>query len=145
MIITFSLAALLATGLFAGASLYIQAAEHPARLKIPAHVARIQWRHSYLRAAIMQMSLAVIGFAAAVGVWRLTGDAHWLAGAVLLIAVVPYTFIFIMPTNRRLMDTGTDLSDGETFALLAVWIRLHAVRSVLSVAALLVMSQAALS
>ena len=54
--------ALLATALFAGASIYITFVEHPARMLCPIPWAVAQWRPSYKRATLMQASLAVIGF-----------------------------------------------------------------------------------
>jgi hypothetical protein len=47
-------------------------------------------------------------------------------------AVVPFTFIVIMPTNDKLLATGRDLGSDETRALLIRWGHLHAVRTVLS-------------
>lgn len=63
----------------------------------------------------------------------------WLVAAVLLGSVVPFAFIGIMPTNRALLAPGRDLSSSETRALLEKWGRLHAVRSLLSLSALLVL------
>lgn len=40
-----------------------------------------------------------------------------------------------MPTNHRLQMPGRDLASSETRALLGKWGKLHAVRSVLSLAA----------
>ena len=62
----------------------------------------------------------------------------WLAGAVLLGAVVPFTFTAIIPPNHALLAPERDLSSPETRALLEKWGRLHAVRSVLSLLASLV-------
>jgi hypothetical protein len=65
----------------------------------------------------------------------LGGNAMWLAGAVFLGLVVPFTFIAIMPTNRRLEEPSRDRASGETRTLLEKWGKLHAVRSVLSLVA----------
>jgi hypothetical protein len=62
----------------------------------------------------------------------------WLVGSGLLFFVVPFTLIVIMPTNKRLLDPGVDRSSPETYELLRRWGRLHAVRSVMSAASLLV-------
>jgi hypothetical protein len=143
MLTALSIAALLATGLFGGAALYIQAVVFPVQKRSDARAALVHWRESYPRATVMQVSLAVIAFLAAVGVWQILGDARWLAGGLLQIAVVPYTLIFVMPTNRRL--SSPTLSDDEIAGLLAAWNRLHAVRTALSVAALTVMAHGAIS
>jgi hypothetical protein len=56
---------------------------------------------------------------------------------VLLLAVIPFTATAILPTNKKLLDseTANDLELAEK--LLTRWGRLHAVRSVLSSASLL--------
>ena len=45
---------------------------------------------------------------------------------------MPFTFAVIMPTNNKLLAPGRDLNSPETRALLVLWGRLHAVRTVLS-------------
>jgi Domain of unknown function (DUF1772) len=124
--------AVLSSGLFAGAALYITAVEHPARISQGALIALHEFRPSYKRAAPLQASLAVICFLCSVVVWRLTGRLAWLAGGALVGAVVPFTLAFIMPTNRLLLDAASPLKDDEALVLLAKWARLHAVRAFLS-------------
>jgi len=55
--------------------------------------------------------------------------------ALLIGAVVPFTFIGIMPTNRALLAPGRDLDATETRTLLERWAKLHAVRTILGIAA----------
>lgn len=86
------------------------------------------WGPSYTRATWMQAPLALLGFLAGICAWWLGGGGSWLAGALLLAAVV-------MPTNRALIAQGK-LATAGTRVLLERWGRLHAVRSVLSLAAL---------
>ena len=83
----------------------------------------------------MQAPLAILSFLAGVMSWLFGGGLMWLAGAVLIGLVVPFTFIAIMPTNHRLLAPGRDLASVETRTLLEKWGRLHAVRSALSLAA----------
>lgn len=87
----------------------------------------------------MQASLAVVGLLASVGAWYGTGDGAFLAGGLLLGAVVPFTLVIILPTNRRLLAPGLDADSPEAAALLRRWGRLHAVRSVLGAAAFVVL------
>ena len=63
--------AIVSTALFAGAALYINVAEHPARMLLETRHAVRQWAPSYQRATLMQAPLALIGLA--------TGIAAWLA------------------------------------------------------------------
>lgn len=130
--------ATLSSTLFAGAAIYINLVEHPARMSCDTKTAAMQWAPSYKRATIMQASLAIAGFLTGVAAWLLGGGRSWLMGAVLLGAVVPFTFMAIMPTNHTLQEPGRDLSSPETRALLEKWGGLHAVRSLLSFLASLV-------
>ena len=64
-----SLAAILACTLFAGAAIYINLVEHPARLACGTEIAAKQWAPSYKRATVMQASLAMIAAAAGAARW----------------------------------------------------------------------------
>jgi len=106
---TLSFLTLLTSGLFAGAALYVTAVEHPARMSQGASFALQEFRPSYKRAAPLQAALALICFLCSLAVWRLTGQWAWLAGGVSVGAVVPFTFAFIMKTNRLLLDAALPL------------------------------------
>jgi len=125
----------LASALFAGVALYINIAEHPARMRLDTSNAARQWAPSYQRATRMQAPLALIGFFAGAGAWLMSGGLAWLVAAVLIGAVVPFTFIAIMPTNHQLPAPERDPGSSETRALLEKWSRLHAVRSALGLLA----------
>jgi hypothetical protein len=138
MLAVFQFLAVLCCILFAGAAIYINLVEHPARMGCDTKTAATVWAPSYKRATVMQAPLAVLSFLAGVGAWLLGGGILWLIGAVLIGLVVPYTFIAVMPTNHQLLALGRDLSSVETRSLLEKWGRLHAVRSVLSFVACIV-------
>ena len=140
----FSFVAILACTLFAGAAVYINVVEHPARLSCGTEVAARQWAPSYKRATVMQASLAILATAAGSARWVETRDPLWLAGSVMIFAVVPVTLLVVLPTNRKLLEPGRDLASGETRALLVKWGRLHAIRSVLSLIASLALIGAAI-
>jgi hypothetical protein len=127
--------AVLATALFAGAAIYINLVEHPARMSCSTELAATVWAPSYQRATVMQASLAIIATLAGLASWILGAGLPWLAGALLIFAVVPVTFAIIMPTNKLLLTPGRDLRSAETRELLVKWGRLHAIRSVLAMLA----------
>ena len=127
--------AVLSCTLFTGAAIYINLVEHPARMGCDTKTAATVWAPSYKRATVMQASLAILSFLAGVSAWLLGSGILWLAGAVVIGLVVPFTFIAIMPTNHQLLEPGRDLASDETRKLLEKWARLHAVRSVLSLVA----------
>lgn len=129
-----SLTAILACALFAGAAIYINLVEHPARLSCGTEAAAKQWAPSYKRATIMQASLAIVASVAGGVRWLQSQDALWLLGAGAILSVIPFTLFVIRPTNTKLLEPGRDLSSKETRSLLESWGRLHAVRSVLSLA-----------
>jgi hypothetical protein len=134
----FELLATICCGIFAGAAIYINAVEHPARMTCGAKVALAQWAPSYQRATVMQASLAVAGFLFALAAWLAGATAQVLAAGVVLVSVAPFTLLVIMPTNKRLQSVNADAHADETIALLSRWNRLHAVRSALSFVALVI-------
>jgi uncharacterized membrane protein len=129
--------ATLAAGLFAGAAIYIDLAEQPARKQIDTATALKEWRPSYKRAAVVQPLLAAVGFLSAVAAWLMGGSIWWLVGGVLLVAVIPYTLIIVFPTNNRLLDPAIDENPDLARRLLVRWGRLHTVRSIMSLATFL--------
>jgi hypothetical protein len=133
------LVALLCTGLFAGAAIYVSLVEHPARLECGAAVAVAEFGPSYRRAAVMQASLAVVGCLAGIVAWAQGSAMSVLVSGLLLGAAIPFTLIAIRPTNKRLLDAGLDRGSPEAAALLARWGRLHAVRGVVSGVAFLLL------
>ena len=123
------------SGLFAGAAVYVNLVEHPARLECGNNVALREFAPSYRRATVMQASLAVGGAVSGLVAWLFGSGMPFLLGAVLLGSVVPFTLIVIFPTNHRLLDPALLPDSGEATDLLASWGRLHAVRSLLSISA----------
>lgn len=128
----------LCTALFAGASLYINLVEHPARMECGTALAAAEFGPSYRRATVMQGSLAVAAFLTGTWAWWLNSIGAWLVGGILIGAVVPFTLIAILPTNKKLLDPLLDPNSELARTLLKKWGRLHAVRTGLSVVALVI-------
>ena len=127
---------LVTASLFAGAAFYVNFAEQPARLALNERASLIQWQRSYERAALMQASLALAGFALGLAAWWWDGrDPRWLIGGFLLLAAWPYTLLVIKPVNDRLKATDPLSAGAQTRALIERWGRLHAGRTVLGVLA----------
>jgi hypothetical protein len=139
VMLIFQFIAVLATTLFAGAAIYINIAEHPARMECGTLLAATVFGPSYRRAAVMQALLALIATVAAVGAWFTGAAAVWLIGAVLIFAVVPFTVLVIGPTNKKLLDPAVDRSSDTVHRLLQRWGRLHAMRSALALASSIVL------
>jgi hypothetical protein len=130
--------ALIAAALFAGAAIYINAAEQPARLRLDDRALLTEWKLAYKRGFAMQAPLAVAGFLlGTVAGWQ-TANWLWFVGAVVIVLNWPYTLLVIMPVNNRLMALSLDAATPEVRELVSTWGNLHSVRSALGAAATLI-------
>ena len=138
MILAMEFVATFCTGLFAGASLYISLVEHPARMECGTTLAATEFGPSYRRGAVMQASLAIGAFLAAMVSFAFASNYAWLIGGICIVAVIPFTLIVILPTNKKLLDPSLNRNSEAARGLLVRWGRLHAVRTALSLAAFVV-------
>ena len=129
--------ALVLAAAFARAAFYINFAEHPARLGLDDKSSLKQWKPSYDAGYTMQATLVgasgILGLLAA---WT-SQNWHWIVGAVLILSNVPYTLMGIMPTNHKLEAISEADAGPSSRAMLVLWGRLHAIRTLLGVSATL--------
>jgi Domain of unknown function (DUF1772) len=126
------LIALVVAAIFFGAAIYINLAEHPARLNLTVNAALAHWGPSYKRGFMMQASLAVVSGVFGFVAWWTNGNPFWAIGAILMLLNWPFTMLVIMPLNHKLEATPLEGASQETKSLLIRWGHLHAVRSLLS-------------
>ncbi len=118
--------ATLCAALFTGGALYVSLVEHPARMADMV-IALREFRHSYRRAAPWQASTAVIC------------EWWWAIGGLMVGAVVPFTLLVMLPTNKHLLDEKARLNPDDATSLLEHWGQLHWVRSILGTLGLVVL------
>jgi len=135
----FDTVATFATGTFFGAAAFISIVQHPAAVETdPAFAVRF-FAPMYRRAAPMQAGLAMTGTFAGAGAWLSGSGTGFGVAAALLFAVVPFTLVVMKPINDRLIASGQGADVPGTAELLRRWAALHAVRSLLSGLAFLVL------
>ena len=91
--------ATLSAALFAGAALYINVAEHPARMRGDVSSALAQWAISSSRAKLLQAPLAIVASLASLAAWLFRAGTWWLVAGIPIGAVVTFTLLVIRPTN----------------------------------------------
>jgi hypothetical protein len=129
--------ALVLAAAFAGAAIYVSVAEQPSRLLLDDRAMLAQWKPSYERGKVMQASLALVSGFLGIVVGSMSGRWSWFAGAILIMANWPYTFLVILPTNEQLNAIADAQAGAASRALIEKWGSLHMVRSGLGAAATL--------
>ena len=129
--------ALVVAALFTGAAVYVNAVEHPARRHLDPRAALQEWQPAYKRGAAMQATLALVGFVLAATAAFLGAGPLVALGAAFIIAPWPWTFLAIMPLNKRLMAMTVDEAEAgpDVHSMLDRWNALHRVRTLLGAAA----------
>lgn len=130
----------LSTALFAGNSMCVSFIEHNARLECGPRVGSTQFVPSFRRAAKIQGTLAAIAsVSSAVAYFGGDRDQKWLIAGLLMFSILPYTKLVMMPINYPLLDPSIDRDSDKTKSLLEQWGSRHLVRTLLSLAATLLL------
>ncbi|MDD9965822.1 MAG: DUF1772 domain-containing protein [Myxococcales bacterium] len=119
---------------FAGAALYINWSEQPARMGLDDRAMLRAWKPSYRRGFEMQASLAAVSGVLGVVAGIMEHAPLACFGGGLMLANWPFTLLAIAPVNRALGATEEAAADASTRQLMHRWGRLHAVRTALGCA-----------
>ena len=143
--VVIGLFALVLASLFTGAAFYITLVEQPARLALEDRSLLAEWKPSYKRGFNIQGSLAAT--TAVIGVIAYVQAGNWLSlvGALAIFANWPYTLIFLIPTNNKLLAIPLESAGPETRRMIEAWGRGHLVRGCLGAMAVVAFLLAALS
>lgn len=131
--------ALAVAALFAGAALYVNVVEQPARMALAPGPLLAQWKPAYRLGTRMQAPLAIAGLVLAAAAWWFEGGWGWLVGGLLMGANWPWTLLVIMPVNSRLAAMDPASAGPEVHPLVRQWGVLHAGRTTLGLLAVAVM------
>lgn len=128
----------LSAGIFAGAAIYINLVEHPARMECGPELAVPEFGSSYRRGALFMGTLLMSGVSSASAAWLICENWLWLVGACFLLALIPLTLVFIFPINKRLLDASLERGSDTAVKLMTLWGRWHLVRSLSGLTAFLI-------
>jgi hypothetical protein len=125
-------------GLFAGQALAYNVIIMPALRTVSPQAALPIWAKSYTKGKNSQVSLILISVLAGLPVYYKTQNAFFLSGPLIMASIIPFTFAFIMPVNRRLLGILEDHKKGGESSLSELynkWDLLHFGRTVLGLSA----------
>ena len=105
---------------FAGAAVYVNIVEQPARLALDDQALLSEWgpsdRRGFALFAAFALASAVAGFVA----WFESQDVRWVFGALIVISTWPYAFFVMAPLNNQILSLhGGDVAAAR--ALVRQW------------------------
>jgi hypothetical protein len=112
--------ALAAAGALAGAGLYLNLVEQPARLGLEDAALLNEWRPSDRRGFALIALLALISAICGLSAFFESGDVRFAIGSAIVILTWPYAFFIMSPLNNQILSlSARDL--GATRVLVRQW------------------------
>lgn len=128
--------ALAAAGAFTGASLYVNYVEQPARLALSDDALIKEWEPSDHRGFIVLAGFAALAALFGFIAFRELDDIRWIAGALVMLASWPYTYLAIVPLNNRILAYIDADAAHEARRVIDLWGRLELGQTAIGVLAI---------
>lgn len=119
-------------GIQFGVALTASVIIHPILVKVEKTVAIEIFKPFFDKTHILVLILSIFITILALVYSIFTGNLWWVGVSLLLHLNGPYTLLFMMPINKRLMDKNVDPGSEKTAEDLKKWGKLHLVRTVLN-------------
>nr|XP_022299895.1 uncharacterized protein LOC111108362 [Crassostrea virginica] len=124
--------------IFCGSAYYVNFVQTPAMMAVKdTKAVRDLWKEMFLRAKVYQSGFALSSAALSTALGFHEPSQYrwlWFGSAAALIAVVPWTFIVMMPDIKRLLEDDVVEKEGERWVRdkISLWSRRHGFRTFLS-------------
>ena len=118
----------------AGAGLYVNTVEQPARLALEDDALLKEWGPSDRRGVALMAALALLAAAAGLSAWYSTGEARFALGAVVAASSWPYSLYVMSPLNNQILALAPR-DVGAAQALVRQWGLLEYGQTVIALAA----------
>ncbi|WP_294540526.1 DUF1772 domain-containing protein [uncultured Rhodoblastus sp.] len=115
------LLALVFSSAFAGAALYLNLVEQPARLALDDSSMMREWAPSDRRGFALIGGLALLSALAALAAFAQGSDIRWLVGALIALATWPYSFFIVVPLNNRLLAASPGQPAADSREIVTFW------------------------
>jgi len=118
----------------AGAGLYVNSVEQPARMALDDEAMLKEWGPSDRRGVALMAALALLAGISGLSAWYETGDALFAIGAIIAVASWPYTLYAMGPVNNQIIALAPK-DVGAARALVWQWGLLEYGQTVIALAA----------
>jgi Anthrone oxygenase len=114
------LIALVFAAAFAGAAVYVNWVEQPARMALDGEALLDEWAPSDSRGVALLAAFALVAAVAGFIAYFESDDVRWVFGALIVISTWPYAFFVMAPLNNQILSLkGGDVSAAR--ALVRQW------------------------
>ena len=124
------------TCMFASNSIFVSLVDLPASKQCGTNIAITYFEKMFKKAGPMQGALTLLSFTSSFAAYYLERDNRFVYLGLLVLSCMPITLFLLMPINKALLDNNLDRSSGKAKILIKKWSNIHAIRSCIGVAAL---------